>query len=464
MKKSGATDSFPLGNPSMSCGDKCFSWLIAPKVKEDFLANNWEKKPLVIKREAAEYFSGIISRRIVENYIKSDPEFAVSSLILTRGSGENKDIQAESPVDIDTFSRMVDEEAFTAQVVHPQQRNAKMHALLERLENWSGTLWGSNMYIKQGRSDEGVFEAFSDNVELFVLQLDGETHWRIFEGDQRLSRDSNTDYAEEDLGPVVLDEVVSAGDLVYIPRGFVHSCTTESGYQYLTLSTYHNQAWCDLLSTAVTETLESVTRSDVEFREGLPINWTSFFGRAVEETDANMSNRNTFKFALKARIEKLIASIDIDEIADQMASDFVALRTPPVVRKRAKSTADNESEGRIFGPDPRLNNDLQIRIRNPSWMRAVIDSDDASGEPKTLIFSCLDNEISNHMRTDNPLEAEPTSLEIAGTKSVEGLKELLKRWPEPSPMEVLSREVLGELWQHGIVETIAADAKKPRLE
>ena len=448
----------------MSCGDECFSWLIAPILKENFLSINWEKRPLVIKREAAEYFSGIISRRMVENYIKSDPDFPVSSLFLTRGYGENKVIQAESPVDIDTFNKMVDEEGFTAQVVHPQQRNARMHALLERLENWSGTLWGSNMYIKQSPSDDGVFEAFSENVELFVLQLDGETRWRIFEGDQRLSRDSDTDYAEGDLGLAVIDEVVSAGDLVYIPRGFVHSCTTESGHEYLTLSTCHNQSWCDLLSTAVTETLESVTRSDVEFREGLPINWTSYFGRAVEETEANKSNRDTFKAALKARIEKLIASIDIDEIADHISSDFVALRTPPVVRKRTKSTAENESEGRIFGLDPRLNNDLQIRIRNPSWMRAVIDSDDASGERKTLIFSCLGNEIANHMRTDNPLEAEPTSLEIAGTKSIEGIKELLKRWPEPSPMELLSREVLGELWQHGIVETIAADAKKPRIE
>ena len=72
--------------------------------------------------------------------------------------------------------------------------------------------------------------------------------------------------------------------------------------------------------------------------------------------------------------------------------------------------------------------------------------------------------MSNHIRTDNPLDAEPTSLEITGAKSVEGLKELLRVWPDFTDMDVVSRDVAGELWQCGIIETFQTDTKKPRLE
>ena len=73
---------------------------------------------------------------------------------------------------------------------------------------------------------------------------------------------------------------------------------------------------------------------------------------------------------------------------------------------------------------------------------------------KTLIFTCIENDVTNHMKTDNPLDCEPASIEIQGTKSVEGLKEMLKVWPECVELEMLSREVSGELWDSGIVETV----------
>ena len=461
MKKGTSIDSFPLGPPSTSCGKSCFEWLISPQDCDSFTSHFWEKKPLIIKRKKLDYFSGLISRRTIENYVKSDSGFAVGSLILNKGTAENKEIVAETQIDSETFSRMLDDEGWKCQVVHPQQRNAKLHALLERLENWSGTVWGSNMYFGSTGSDENGFEAFSDNVELFVLQLDGQCHWKIFEGEQKLSRDSGSEYTEDELGPSVLDEILEAGDILYIPRGFIHSCQPTSKYAYLTLSTYQNQSWCDFLSTSITEAIDSVTRANVEFREGLPINWISFFGRAIEETDANVSQRGAFKSKLSALLQSIVDAIDIDDIADQMASDFIALRTPPVVRKRPNST--DENEGRIFGPDPRKNNDLKIRIRNPAWMRIVID-DAEDEEGKILIFSALDNDVSLHMKTDNPLDAEPTSIEIVGTKSLPGLRELVKTWPEWCPLDIISRDIAGELWEHGLIESAATeDSKKPRI-
>lgn len=459
MKKA-SQESFPLGQPSTSCGEKCFSWLISPTEIGAFVSSVWEKRPIVVSRDKREYFAGLISRRTVENYLKNDPDFGINSVMMARETEDGKEVSAEVDLDVETFSRMIDEEGWTAQVVHPQQKNAKIHALLERLENWSGSVWGSSLYVR-GMADDSKFSAYADNVELFVLQLEGECHWRVFEGEQKLSRDSGAEYIEDDLGPAVLDEIVRPGDLLYIPRGFVHSCSSSAGYQHLSLSTYQNQSWCDLLSTTFTETLDSITKQTVAFREGLPLNWTSLFGKAVEETATNRSGRESFKSTLRSLMHQLVDAVDMDDIADQMASDFIALRTPPVVRKRPNS--NDETEGKIFGPDPRLSNDLKMRIRNPSWMRIVVDHEDQQEEAKMLIFSCLDNDVTGHMKTDNPLDAEPTSLEVVGTKSLPGLRTLVSNWPEFCHIDLISRDLAGELWEFGLIETVATtDAKRQK--
>jgi hypothetical protein len=205
------------------------------------------------------------------------------------------------------------------------------------------------------------------------------------------------------------------------------------------------------LSTAVSETLDNIARADVEFRQGLPLNYLSLFGSAISETDSNRTARAEFAAKTKSLMHKLIDAISLDDIIDQMASDFIALRTPPVVRKR-----QNGEETRLFGPDPRLHNDIQIRVRNPNWIRVVVDGkspDSIASSASTLIFSCLDNQIAQHMRTDNPMDCEPTSFELDGDKSIEGLKELISFWPEFSHIDLLSREVAGELWKAGILET-----------
>jgi lysine-specific demethylase/histidyl-hydroxylase NO66 len=452
MKKSSGAESFPLGSPSTSCGQKCFEWLISPQTTESFIANIWEKKPIVIRRDRDDYHSGIITRRTIENFIKNDQEFAANSILLSRGAGDEKETYAESVLDAESLCKMVNEEGWICQVVHPQQKSAKVHALLERLENWSGSLWGSNYFF--GSAATNPADAMSDNVELFVMQLEGKSHWKVFEGETKLSRDAGCEFQEEDLGPSIIDEELEAGDLIYIPRGYIYSSTGLTSFAHLSLSTYQTQSWCDMLSTALTDTLDKITRSNLKFREGLPINWLNLFGKSIEETETNKSNRDSFRSNMKDLLDTLIDSIDIDDVADQIASDFVALRTPPVARKRP-----NEEESKTFGPDPRKSNDLQIRIRNPSWMRIVVEDEE---EGKLLIFSCLDNDVSQHMKTDNPLEAEPTSLEIVGTKSLEGLKQLVREWPNYCPIDIVSRDVLGELWEHGLIETAEDSSKKPR--
>ena len=436
-------EGFPLGNPSTSCAEEVFAWLVSPNSVEDFLSQIWERKPLLVSRNLPDHHSGILSRKMIENYANADADFAANSLILSREGDEGREIISGSDIDVSTINTMINEDGFDLQAVHPQHKNAKLQALLERLENFTGSLWGSNYYFKQSKSSS----TFSDNVELFILQIDGISKWKVYQGEQELSRDSGSDYDVESLGLPIIDEALKPGDLLYIPRGMIYTSTVSndsSHVSYLSLSTYQNQSWCDFLSTLVSETLESVTRKDVDFRRGLPMNYLSLFGCAMVETDTNKSARDIFKSTMSKLLHTLIDSIDLDDIVDQMGSDFMALRTPPVARKRK-----GEDTCSTFGPDPRLVSDIVVRVRNPNWIRTVRDSSES-----LLVFSCMQNEIANHMRTDNPLDSEPLSFEIHGAeRTLESFQDMMSAWPKFVPIGGVSREVTGELWEAGILET-----------
>ena len=78
--------------------------------------------------------------------------------------------------------RAIDEEGWSVQVMHPQRRSASVHALLFDLENATGSLWGANSYITPPASQG--FKPHYDDVEVFMLQLEGRKRWRIFAGEE----------------------------------------------------------------------------------------------------------------------------------------------------------------------------------------------------------------------------------------------------------------------------------------
>jgi hypothetical protein len=473
MKKA-AQESFPLGHPSTSCGEKTFNWLISPVSGDHFVSQVWERKPHHVKRGNSDYYGTIMTRKTLESWVKNDTDLVQRSFVFSRDGGEGSETITDEGVEPEAFSKMIDEDGWSVQVVHPQQKSAKVHALVERLENFTGSVWGANFY-RHPDSNSDVFSAYSDNVDLFILVLGGSSRWRVYEGDSGLSRDSGSDFTEEDLGPPVLDATVAAGDFLYIPRGAVYS-RSPGAVQYLTLSTYHQSAYCDLLQSAFTDTLETVTKSDIDFRRGLPFNWTSLFGRAIRlpanrdadrTTDIStpftgdggiaalapaqvIGRREALKDRIRSLFQRVVDRLDLDDIADQLTADFVALRTPPAERKRPGAS---EASGGTFGPDPRQHNDLKMRIRNPAWIRITTDTDEVTGEKNVLIFSCIKNDITNHMRTDNPMEADPFSIEIQGTRSIEGLQEMVTAWPGWVDINVISRDVSADLWESCIIET-----------
>ena len=122
----------------------------------------------------------------------------------------------------------------------------------------------------------------------------GRKRWKVYPPPNRaetLPRFSSRDYTEKDMEGThpVIDTVLGPGDVLYMPRGWIHQAHTpqessgkdESGHSlHLTASAMQKWSWIDLLDLVMPEALESVAASETStsLREGLPRNFLSYMG------------------------------------------------------------------------------------------------------------------------------------------------------------------------------------------
>ncbi|KAF4662726.1 hypothetical protein FOL47_006078 [Perkinsus chesapeaki] len=524
-KVSSSGFKFPLGATATSCSEKLFAWLIHPVTVEEFFEEYWEQKPLHVKRPSnRDYYSGIWTKAMAEKTLdKHDCCFGQTVNFARVEDGEKVMYNGEEGTKATPeYMKERFDEGVSCQFMQPQRFSKPCHAMMERLENYFGTLWGANSYLTPANSIG--FAPHYDDVEVFMLQTEGSKRWRLYDspdddgplpmeysrwkkrvGDRLMN--AFRDYKEEELGLPYFDEVIDQGDLLYIPRGTVHSgCVSPEGYSHhLTVSTYYHNSWGELLQNVlIPGALGKAMKEDLEFRKGVPVNWTRYMGRLMApvtaekaaldeggdddnasddtsseeelqgeessssvdddeeiekdieaakkppqgETQADpealMRARKAFKIHVKELIAKLSEFVDEDDAADQTAVDFIALRTPPAPRA---------GEVKTHGPSPAAQSNLLVRWRNPAWVRIAVESNVDTLESTTLIFHCGDNKVSQHMMSDDASQRTPGTLELEGVDKVAALSEMYRVWPDWTDMQKLGQSLTTSLWEEGIVQT-----------
>jgi len=142
----------------------------------------------------------------------------------------------------------------TIQALHPQQYSDPMWLLNSSLESMFGSLVGSNCYITPPNS-QGL-APHHDDVEVFVLQLQGSKTWLLYPPVDPLAPSCSGDLPRSILGePTEL--TLHPGDLLYFPRGTVHEARTgSSSSAHMTISTYQGNTWADFAKVAVLNALK----------------------------------------------------------------------------------------------------------------------------------------------------------------------------------------------------------------
>ncbi len=154
-----------------------------------------------------------------------------------------------------------------------------------------------------------------DTHDVFVLQVHGHKHWRVSEPmvDAPLPRHrSRRELAAAQ--PVLFETDLMPGQCLYLPRGFVHSASSQEGMSLHVTIGIHPVTVHDVLAAALDRAAE-----EPDLRAALPLGFArgDGAGALVDAVAAGM-----------ARASLWLGSLDTAPVADEMRRRFWSQRLP----------------------------------------------------------------------------------------------------------------------------------------
>lgn len=245
-----------------------FLRLLHPVTAADFLREHWQRAPLVIERGDAAFYAGLLSARDVESLIGFH-QLQYSQLKVAQAGPDralhSTHVSHERTGDMNgLYHSYAEGDSVVLNFLHKYWEPAAR--LCRAVESFFHFGAGINAYITP-KGAQG-FPPHFDTHDAFVLQLAGAKQWRLYEAWRELpgEGEDNRPVPREALGAPTREFELRPGDLLYIPRGYVHEArTTGVASVHVTIGVRCLQ-WSDLLA----EMLNLATWHDVELRRALP--------------------------------------------------------------------------------------------------------------------------------------------------------------------------------------------------
>ncbi|CAL9531084.1 hypothetical protein SUDANB145_04023 [Streptomyces sp. enrichment culture] len=189
--------------------------------------------------------------------------------------------------------------------------------------------------------DEG-FGIHWDDHDVLVLQLDGAKRWRIHGPTRQAPLHRDTDVPEPPPHEPLAELVLSAGDMLYLPRGWWHEVTASEGVHSLHLT-------CGMQTTTGADLLQWLSedlRRDITVRNDLPR-----FGTEKEKADfvRSLGDLVMKEFEDAALLDRFLTMRDASDRARLVPSLPYVEGVPPdpalvvhLVTARARLHSDRE--------------------------------------------------------------------------------------------------------------------------
>lgn len=333
------------------------------------------------------------------------------------------------------------EDGCSVRLLCPHKHNDRIHALLSMLEQEFGCMVGSNVYLTPGGKENQGFAPHYDDIEAFILQLEGYKHWCVYPPRNKretLPRESSRDFTEKEMKDVdpVIDIELGPGDFLYMPRGWIHqanTCRRNQHSLHLTASAMQNWAWVDFLENVMPEALEAATqsKSSTSLRAGLPRNFLDYMGTIHDAGDpSNMPEglkqladkmdeddvgdddneeeqkkkktllklQAKFKAEAKKKIMRVCkeALSMVNDGCDRLGQRYLSDRLPPAFTPQESvltSDSRNENGGKIWP-------NTMVRLARKGIARLVVE------DGKAVLYHCADNSRVHHEVPLSPMEFE----------------------------------------------------------
>lgn len=187
---------------------------------EQFLAEYWQKKPLLIKQGLPQLAGMFEPEDILGLAIEEDASARLLTQAAIKKSGQPQWQLKKSPLTETDFDNL------------PEQWTV----LVQNLEQWSpelGQLWQAFDFIPQWQRDDimvsyapkgGSVGKHYDDYDVFLAQGYGQRRWQLGK-----FCDKDTAFVADepirlfdDMGEIIFDEILEAGDVLYVPPKLSH--------------------------------------------------------------------------------------------------------------------------------------------------------------------------------------------------------------------------------------------------
>ncbi len=258
---------------------------------------------MVVARQRPDYYGDLFTLQNFDEAVSRSPSY-----VKIANAAANKTVALTVQTAKDLEAILEDARAGGTLVLDKMhEREPKLGLLCRVLAAELGHLFQTNLYLTppQGRG----FGPHWDDHDVFILQVLGCKHWKI-EKQRRAfpSRDENMGPEGRELLGEIDSFVLEQGDLVYIPRGFVHAA--ESGAElslHITLGV-RARFWEDLLHAVV----KAAGLRDERIRHALPLGY-------------NKAQRDGLIFRLANTVRGLNDESFLAGVVDQYLDDLVTL-------------------------------------------------------------------------------------------------------------------------------------------
>lgn len=187
---------------------------------EHFLAEYWQKKPLLIKQGLPQLIDMFEPEDMLGLAIEEEASARLLTQANTKKEGQAQWQLKKSPLTELDFDNL------------PKQWTV----LVQNLEQWSpelGQLWQAFDFIPQWQRDDimvsyapkgGSVGKHYDDYDVFLAQGYGHRRWQLGK-----FCDQNTEFVADepirlfdDMGEIIFDEILEAGDVLYVPPKLSH--------------------------------------------------------------------------------------------------------------------------------------------------------------------------------------------------------------------------------------------------
>ncbi|VDK60548.1 unnamed protein product [Anisakis simplex] len=290
------------------------------------ISNIFENKTLVVHRKNPQYYGNLYSTK---KFVKILQEH-----YLEYGTHVNAAVY-------------IDGERYTPNgigKVYPNEIRAHLNVAIRVVHR----------YIYLTPAGTAGFAPHWDEIDAFLMQVEGRKHWKVFapvgEGDA-LPRDSSGNFSDSDLAgrTPVFDGWIEQGDLIYIPRGFIHQGYTDASTHslHLTVSVCRRDAFVDLLEKFLPVAISSLADETLSMRRSMPTRYMDMCGVLPLKYALEKKAKPKILSVLEKQLDALKQGVSdaYESAIDMMAREYLKTAIPPLLTKEERELSVTGGEG-----------------------------------------------------------------------------------------------------------------------